>query len=340
MSVVCGSLAAMFTLRSAHLFGCLIALAVAGCAGTSDQTAQTSAAGAQSRPKTVLVYDFVFSPDIAVVDREFTARLERDISHLAISNQLIVKRVNAEIVATIITILHDEAGLNARPGIENDPPPKDTALEVTGQLQAGDRGPRTQRTPVNFAGGVVAAITVSRVAAGTKTQVLAFTTQAQKGAAFTGATAAAQSAAIKAVLAGESVPSESLSPDVEAQARGLGRAVADKIAAYAMQQGWVTKADLPERPVDTKPAKNKPQKLPAAAAKQDESTTPPDTIPCDAFVKNERDNWYVKGPVSIDLGTEKSKTLQNLEITPKFFTIGGVDLYEAVQKQCGGNRRR
>ena len=73
-------------------------------------------------------------------------------------------------------------------------------------------------------------------------------------------TAAAQSAAIKAVLAGESVPSENLSPDVEAQARGLGRAVADKIAAYALQQGWVTKADLPERPVETKPVKTKPRK--------------------------------------------------------------------------------
>ena len=83
----------------------------------------------------------MFFPDVAVVDREFTAWLEREIGHLSVSNQLVVKRVNAEIVATIITILHDEAGLDARPGIENDAPPKDTALEVVGQLQAGDRGP-------------------------------------------------------------------------------------------------------------------------------------------------------------------------------------------------------
>ena len=82
-----------------------------------------------------------------------------------------------------------------------------------------------------------------------------------------------------------------------------------------------------------------PQELPAAAAKQGGTTVPRDTIPCAAFVKDERGNWYVKGPVTIDLGTEKSKTLQNLVITPKFFTVGGVDLYEAVQKQCGGNRR-
>lgn len=339
MSVVCGSLAAMFALRSAHLFGCLIALAVAGCANTGGQTPQTSAGGALARPKTVLVYDFVVSPEVAMVDREFTARLERDIGILAVSNQLVAKRVNAEIVATIITILRDEAGLKAQSGIEDHPALKDTALVVTGQLQAVDRGTRAQRTPVNFGGGVVADITVSRVSEGAKTQLLTFTTQAQKGAAFTGPAAAAHNAAIKAVLAGENVPTQNLSPDVEAQARGLGRAVADKISAYAMQQGWVNKADLPERPVDTKPAKNKPQKQPVAAAKQGESAAPSNPIPCSAFTKNERGNWYVKGPVTIDLGNAENKTLQNLEISPKFYTIGGVDLYEAVQKKCGSNQR-
>jgi len=327
----------MLAPRLIHLFTFLIALAVAGCANTGDQTPQTSAGGVLWRPKTVLIYDFVFSPDVAVVDREFTARLAREIGDLSVSGQLVAKRVNAEIVATIITILHDEAGLNARPGIEDDPALKDTALVVTGQLQAVDRSTRAQRTPVNFGGGVVADITVSRVFGGTKTQLLTFTTQAQKGAAFNGPAAAAHSAAINAVIAGESLPTQNLSSDVEAQARGLGRAVADKINAYALQQGWVNKADLPERPVDAKPAKNKPQKQPVVAAKQGGSTNPPNTIPCDAFTKNERGNWYVKGPVTINLGNAENKTLQNLEITPKFFTIGGVDLYDALQKKCGSN---
>ena len=69
------------------------------------------------------------------------------------------------------------------------------------------------------------------------------------------------------------------------------------------------------------------------------STLPSNTIPCKAFTRNERGNWYVKGPVTFDLGSAENKTLQNLEITPKFFTIGGVDLYEAVQKKCGSNQR-
>ena len=334
--MACDSVAAMVALRSAQLFGCLIALAVAGCAVTGDQTAQTSADAAPSRPKTVLVYDFEFASDVAVADREFVARMEREIGDLAVSKQLVVKRVNAEIVATIITILRDETGLNTRPGIEDDPAFKDTALIVAGRVQAADRG---SRAPVNFGGAVVADMTLSRVTAGAKTQLTTFTVQAQKRPAFTGPSAATHDAAIKTVLAGESVPAEKLSSDVEAQARGLGRAIADKVTAYAMQQGWVNKANLPGRPMDAKPMSERPQKPPVAAAKPGETAAASNTLPCDAFTRNERGNWYVRGPVTIDLGTAQNKTLQNLEIMPKFFTIGGVDLYEAVQKKCGASRR-
>jgi hypothetical protein len=68
-------------------------------------------------------------------------------------------------------------------------------------------------------------------------------------------------------------------------------------------------------------------------------TLPPSTIPCKAFTKNDRGNWYVKGPVTINIGSVENKTLQNLEIPPKFFTIGGAGLYETIEKTCGGNQR-
>ena len=325
-----------------RLFIFLTALAVAGCANTGDQTSQTSAGAAPFRPKTVLVYDFVFSPDVAAIDRGFAARLNSEIGDLVVSQQLIGKRINAEIVATIVTILHDEAGLRARPGIEDDPALNDTTLVVTGQLQAADRAIRAQSAPVNFGPGVVAEITVSRVSEGTKAQLFTFATQAQKGT-LTGSANAAHGAAIERVLAGESVPTQNLSPDIEAQARGLGRAVGDKIVAYAIEQGWVNKANLPERPTDTRPEKNKPQISPIAAARQNgpnRPTTPGSTIPCNAFTKNERGNWYVRGPVTVSLGSAENKTLQNLEVTPKFFTVGGVDLYEAIQKACGTSHPR
>jgi hypothetical protein len=69
------------------------------------------------------------------------------------------------------------------------------------------------------------------------------------------------------------------------------------------------------------------------------STLPSNTIPCKAFTKNERGNWYVKGPVTFDIGSAENKTLQNLEIPPKFFAIGGVGLYETIEKKCGSNQR-
>jgi hypothetical protein len=335
----------MFAPRPLNLFICLIVLAVAGCADISAQKPQTSVGGAPLRPKTVLVYDFVFSSDVVVIDREFTARLERQIGDISLSKQLAAKRVNDEIVVTITTILHDEAGLNAQPGSEESLALKDGALVIIGQLKAADQGNRPQRNPVTFGtgGSVVADMTVSQVFEGTKKQLLAFTTQAQSGhqpgVAITGPAAAARNAAITAALAAKSSPAVNLSPDIEAQSRRLGRAVADKIVAYAVQQGWVNKADMPSPPADTKPAKTKPEKLPVAVAKHGGSPPPPNTIPCNAFTKNERGNWYVKGPVTFDIGSAENRTLQNLEISPKFFNIGGVDLYEAIQKKCGSNQR-
>jgi hypothetical protein len=317
----------------------LIALAVAGCASTGNQAPQIFAAGDRSRPKTVLIYDFVFSPDVAVADREFTTRLAREIGDISVSNQIVAKRVNAEIVATIITILRDEAGLNARSGNEDDAAYKDTTLIVSGQLRAADRGPRSNRMPANFVGGVIADIDVSRFADGTKTQLFTFAAAAQKGVAFTGPAAAVHNTAIKTLLATQSVPTESLSPDVESQARRLGRAIADRINAYALQQGWINKADLPERRLETKPARDEPNELPDATMKQSGLASTSDEIPCNAFVKNERGHWYVKGPVTIKIGSAENKTLQDLEIVPKFYTIGGVDLYETVQKKCGNNQR-
>jgi hypothetical protein len=291
----------MFSLIRTNLF-MLVALAVAGCANTGAQRTQASIADTLSRPKTVLVYDFAFSPDVVVTDREFSARLERQIGDLSISKDLAAKRVNDEIVVTIATILRDEAGLNAQPGSEESSAIKSGALVIAGQLHAVGQGNRPQRRPVNFGtgGGVVADITVSQVSEGVEKRLLAFTAQAQNGrqhrAAITGPAAAARNAAIVAALGAKSALAVKLSPNLEAQARELARAIADKIIAYALQQGWVNKADLPEPPTDAQPTKKRLEKLPAAAAKQEGSPLPPDTIPCQAFTKNDRGNWYVKGP--------------------------------------------
>ncbi len=331
----------MFGPRPVHLFICLISLAVAGCAGTGVEGTQTPVGDALPRPKLVLVNDLVFSPDVAVGDRNLDAQLESKFGKDATNDTIkliAAKRVNDEIVATIIVLLR-AAGLDAQPGDREKITDKNGALAITGRLHAVDQGERPQRNPVGFGTSAVADMTVSQVSEGAEKQLLTFTAQApsrlQPDAAITGPIA---DAAIAAVLAVRSAPDINLSPDVEALARGLGRAVADKIIAYAEQQGWANKAALPAPPEDARPATKKPAKLPVAAAKQGGSPSSTNTIPCNAFTKNERGHWYVKGPVTFDIGNAENQTLENLEIPPKFFNIGGVDLYEAVQKKCGGSR--
>ena len=106
----------MLVPRPVHLCICLISLAVAGCADTRVPETQSSAGGAASRPKMMLVNDFVL-PSHALVDRDFAARLESKLDNYPLTNDVIelmaAKRVNDEMVATIIVIV-GAAGLNAR----------------------------------------------------------------------------------------------------------------------------------------------------------------------------------------------------------------------------------
>ena len=125
-------------------------------------------------------------------------------------------------------------------------------------MRAPDQNNRQPRNPVSFSAGssVVADITVSQVAEGTESQLLTFTRKRRADAWPEGA---ALSAAIATVLAAKSAPDVNLSPGVEAEARGLGRAIADKIIAYVEQQGWATKSYSPPPSEETKPATTRPE---------------------------------------------------------------------------------
>jgi hypothetical protein len=325
-----GNLAAMFGPRHVRLFICLVSLAVAGCANNSVQ--ETSG---PPRPQTVVVNDLVVSPDVVIIDRDFAVRLESKLGTMTgdVVKAITAKRVNDEIAATVV-VLVGAAGFNARPARPDDAVPKN-ALVIAGQLRPLDQSNRQQRNPVVFGtgSGLVADMTVSQVAEGAEKQLLSFTAQAANGRLPGGA---ALNAAIATVLAAKSAPDVNLSPGVEGEARGLGRAIADKIIAYAEQQGWATKSYSPAQFEETKPATNRPDRRPVAAARQDGSPSSAKSVPCQAFTKNERGHWYVKGPVTFDIGTAENQTLQDVEIPPKFFIIGGVDLYDLLEKKCSG----
>ena len=131
------------------------------------------------------------------------------------------------------------------PGSEEGLTLTDEAAVVSGRLRGGEQAAPAKNQQIGFGaghGGVVADMTVSYVSGGGKKQLLTFSADAKDaGKLPAGKQAAAFNAAIAAALAAEKAAPERLSPDVEAQARRLGRAAGEKVVAYAKEQGWLEK---------------------------------------------------------------------------------------------------
>jgi len=249
--------------RLAFLCIGVAALALAGCANTDGMQ---GFGGAPGRPKTVLVSDFLLSSDLAVIDRGYTARLERKVGGFPTHERKprTIARVNDEIVASIIATVR-EAGLDAQPGSEDALKLSDDVLLVGGRLRPSDPAAVAKNKPVVFGSGrVTAEMSVSAFSGRGKKQLLTFSADAKDaGKPLTGKPAAARNAAIAEALAAQKSPPEKLSADVEGQARRLGRAVGEKIVAYAKGQGWLEKpesAESAEAQPDERPVRMPPSR--------------------------------------------------------------------------------
>jgi hypothetical protein len=226
------------------LFLALAGLLLGGC--TVYTGLQSGVAGAEPKPKIILVSDFTFSSDVVAIDRGYTARLERKVGAYPTHErrQRTTDRVNDEIVATIVVSLR-EAGLKAQPGAEDAVTLDQSALVVSGGLRPGEPATAKNKNSFGFGAGrghVVAAVNASLFSAGSKRQVLAFDiepTAARREPALPPKVGAARNAEIAAILASAGSPIERLSPDVEVPARRLGHAIADRILTYAKDQGWL-----------------------------------------------------------------------------------------------------
>ena len=130
---------------------------------------------------------------------------------------------------------------------------------VTGRLHG--EGTHAKGKPVGFGPGHVepaADMTIDYVAGGARKRLTGFTADAKESGKPNKKVAEARDAAINAVLTSEK-DTVKLSPDVEAQARRLGRAIGDKVVAYARAQGWIAAPEpaqaekLPEPRLEQKP---------------------------------------------------------------------------------------
>lgn len=243
----------MISSTQRFIFIGIAALALAGCAGDGTQGAF---GGAPARPKTIMVSDFVLSPDVAIVDRGYTARLERKVGSFPTFERKprTIERVNDEIVASIIATLR-EAGLDAQPGNEDALTLSDKALLVTGRIRPADLRALAKGKAVVFGSGRVSAdMTVSTFSNQGKRQLFTFVADTQgAGKPPAGKQAAARSAAIAEALAAQKAPPEKLSSNVETPARGLGRAVGEKVVAYAKERSWLAAPEGAQAPSQLSP---------------------------------------------------------------------------------------
>jgi len=249
------------------------ALALAACAGGSLQTGL----GLQSRPNTVLISDFTIASEVVPIDRGYTARLERKVGAIPAHQrrQRTTERVNDEIVATIIASLR-EAGLDARGGSEDTLTLDQSALVMTGSLRPGVPVTEKNKNTIGFGAGrghVVAAMSGSLFSGGGKRDVLTFNAEAtapKREPAVPPKVAAGRNAAIASIIAANGGATERLSPDVEAPARRLGRAIADRILAFAKEQGWLELA-APAAPAVSRTTPAEPAPSPAPDQVPEES---------------------------------------------------------------------
>jgi hypothetical protein len=68
-----------------------------------------------------------------------------------------------------------------------------------------------------------------------------------------------------------------------------------------------------------------------------QTALPENTIKCEAF-KKQPNGWYVGAPTTFDIGDTKAMTIGNQLIAPNTMNLGGANLYEVLERKCGGRR--
>jgi hypothetical protein len=74
----------------------------------------------------------------------------------------------------------------------------------------------------------------------------------------------------------------------------------------------------------------------SAAAQKTDKESPPNTIDCSAFMKD-GGSWIVQGPTTVDIAGN-NVTIGFDTINPHSHSLGGYDLYEVLERKCGGRK--
>ena len=152
-----------------------------------------------------------------------------------------------------------------------------TALVISGNLRPSETVTQNNKDSFGFGAGrghVVAAMTGSLFSAGGKHEVLGFNAEIAMGKrepAVPPKIAAARNAAIASVITTSGGSAERLSPDVEGPARRLGRAIGERVLAFAKEQGWMEAAPAEAalgKPEMSSPSEEQQDREPASDSSQ------------------------------------------------------------------------
>lgn len=226
-----------------------LALGLLGCAPSNVQTTEAYAGAKLPRPDIVVVNDFAVTSESVALDRGILARAERTVEGASAEDQRQIGYAVAEAVSEALVAELRAVGLPAARASAAAVRPGATSVTIDGDLLSVDQGNRTRRNLIGLGAGEsrVAADTtvVYGTADGRRRTLLGFQADAESGrkpgAAETmgvGAVAG-RLAASAALTAGGSVVSETMGDTVEADARRMAKAIAEKIEAFAVEEGWI-----------------------------------------------------------------------------------------------------
>lgn len=240
---------------AATLLASVMLAALAACAPAKVEPLQDYRGGALPRPELVVVADFTTTPDEVKLDTGLGARLRNIVSGTSSSTQQ--SEVDRKVTAAISTTLVAEIQKMGLAALRSSGPVATTAsnkLIVAGEILSIDEGNRTRRNLIGLGAGrsaVEARADVYYNPANAEPRfVESFAADAESGrkpgaVETMGAGAATGRIAESAAVNVGSDIAPALSGDVTADGERMAKAIAKRLGAFFVSQGWIPASAAP-----------------------------------------------------------------------------------------------
>lgn len=206
----------------------------------------------------IVVRDFAVTADEVKLDRGVSARVQEAMSGSSVTAQ--ESEIGHKVAGAISETLVQEIGALGLPVMRASDATHAASrntLIVDGQLLSIDEGNRTRRNVIGLGAGrskVEAEVQVSYVGTGADaTRIETLTADAESGRKPGGAETMGAGGIVgrlaesAGLTAGASAASETLSANVDADGRRMGKAIAQKLADLFAREGWIPPAAVPNR---------------------------------------------------------------------------------------------